>query len=130
MSLSVEVDLSQLPILTLDQVAEVTRFERKDLAKEIKKSGIWRIVSGSRGYLDEIEYIGALKHSILCLPSLEEVIAEKIEDCDDEEELEYIADATEELYGIDQETHEEAVLFQDGWSDEEFAYFVKVKIQK
>lgn len=128
MALSVEIDISKLPILTLDQVAEVTMFERKDLAKEIKKSGVWRIVSGSRGYLDEIEYVGSFKHNMLCLPSLEAVIAEKIENCDDEEELEYIADATEEFYHIDQDTHAEAVMFQDGWSDEEWAYFVKVKI--
>lgn len=132
------VDISALPDLTLDQVSKITGFKIKDLAEEIKKSGVWRIVAGSRGYLEDIEYIGPITNNTLCFPSLEEVIAKRVKDghfdstdfVDDEEKRNYIADTVDELYGVDQETFAEAVIFNNGCSDEEEEYYVKVKVEK
>ena len=50
---SSELNVSYLPVLDMDKVSEVTGYD-KDSLSEINKSGVWRVMSGSRGYLDEI----------------------------------------------------------------------------
>ena len=121
---SVEVDVSKLKVLEgLAGVAEVTGFSASSL-DEINKSGIWRVLSGSRRCLDEIEYVGPLEQNTINLPSENECIDLLTYGGDDEEEVDRIAEYVEEFYGIMEE--EDSVQF--GYTEEEFDYYVKVKI--
>lgn len=121
---SSELNISYLPVLDLDGVAAATNYNKDELASEINKSGVWRVMSGSRGYLDEIEYIGPLTMTTVKIPSKEECFEMLSDEDATDEEKESTQEYIEEFYGICEQ--EESVQFS--YTEEEFDYYVKVKI--
>jgi len=123
MNYSAELNVSYLPVLDMDKVSEVTGYDKASLS-EINKSGIWRVMSGSRGYLDEIEYIGPLEMESVAIPSEEECFGMLVASDATEEEIEDTAMYVEEFYGIVEQN--ETVMFS--YTEEEYDMYVKVKI--
>lgn len=120
---SSELNISYLPILDMDMVSKVTGYD-KDSLSEINKSGVWRVMSGSRGYLDEIEYIGPLEMESVAIPSEKECFEMLVSEDASEEEIEDTAEYVEEFYGIVEQN--ETVMFS--YTEEEYDMYVKVKI--
>lgn len=123
MTYSAELNVAYLPVLDMDGVAAATGYDKESLS-EINKSGIWRVMSGSRGYLDEIEYIGPLDTATVAIPSEEECFGMLTDSDASEEELESMHEYIEEFYGICEQ--EESVQFS--YTEEEYDMYVKVKI--
>jgi len=120
---SSELNVSYLPVLDMDMVSKVTGYDKESLS-EINKSGVWRVMSGSRGYLDEIEYIGPLEMEAVSIPSEKECFEMLVSSDATEEEIEDTAMYVEEFYGIVEQN--ETVMFS--YTEEEYDMYVKVKI--
>lgn len=120
---SSELNISYLPVLDMDMVSKVTGYDKESLS-EINKSGVWRVMSGSRGYLDEIEYIGPLEMECVAIPSEKECFEMLVSEDASEEEIEDTAEYVEEFYGIVEQN--EMVMFS--YTEEEYDMYVKVKI--
>ena len=123
MNLSAELNVAYLPVLNLDKVSEVTGYDKESLS-EINKSGVWRVMSGSRGYLEEIEYIGSLDMAVVEIPSEKECFEMLVNIDATEEEIEDTAQYIEEFYGIVEQN--ETVMFS--YTEEEYDMYVKVQI--
>lgn len=123
MNMSAELNVAYLPVLNLDKVSEVTGYDKESLS-EINKSGVWRVMSGSRGYLEEIEYIGSLDMTAVEIPSEKECFEMLVNIDATEEEIEDTAQYIEEFYGIVEQN--EAVMFS--YTEEEYDIYVKVQI--
>ena len=120
---SSELNISYLPVLDMDMVSKVVGYDKESLS-EINKSGVWRVMSGSRGYLDEIEYIGPLEMESVAIPSEKECFEMLVSEDATEEEIEDTAEYIEEFYGIVEQN--EMVMFS--YTEEEYDMYVKVKI--
>ena len=123
MNLSAELNVAYLPVLNLDKVSEITGYDKESLS-EINKSGVWRVMSGSRGYLEEIEYIGSLDMAVVEIPSEKECFEMLVNIDATEEEIEDTAQYIEEFYGIVEQN--ETVMFS--YTEEEYDMYVKVQI--
>jgi hypothetical protein len=113
------LDITNIPTLTLKQVQEITYYEL-----DITKSGLYRIMSGSRGYLEEIEYIDSLEATKLKLPSKEQCMERILFEGADEEEIQLAEEVIEEFYFISVE--KDRIEF--GFTEEEFDYYFKIKV--
>ena len=117
------VNIEILPILDVKSVINIVgNYYADDLEKEFKESGVYRILSGSRGMLEEIEKVASLDAKTVDLPTREEVV--KILFDGDESEIEELTEYVEEYYGY--EIEEKFMTF--GYTEEEFDYYFRVKV--
>ena len=113
------VDISNVKTVT---IAEVIAYTRNDyLAKAITKSGVYRVLSGCRGEIEEVQYIGDLETKQLKLMTEQECVDFLVVD---EEEREEVTAYVNEMYGYGVE--EEFVQF--GFTEEEFDWYFKVVV--
>ena len=113
------VDISKVKTVT---IAEVIAYTSDDsLAKSITKSGVYRVLSGCRGEIEEVEFIGDLETKELKLMTKQECIDFLVVDEDEREDITVYVD---EMYGYGVE--EEFVQF--GFTEEDFDWYFKVSI--
>lgn len=96
--------------------ASVATDGRVDPSEFNKGPGLYRILSGSRGFIDEVEKVEEFS-----IPTIEELVKSFEDDDDDEEAREYI----EEFYMVVEDENNEGVL-QFSYTEEEYDIFVKV----
>jgi hypothetical protein len=113
------VDISNVKTVTIAEVQEYTY--GFDYTKEITKSGVYKIVSGSRGYIEEVEYLGDLDTKEIKLLTKQDCVEQLLCDEDDREELTSYVD---EFYGY--EVEKDYVQF--GFTEEEFDWYFKVTV--
>ena len=118
------VDISNVKTVTLAEVAEITGWDIKQFQDEITKDGVYRLLSGSRGYFDEVAFVQDLSDNTLELKSIQECVESLVYDHADEEEVASTTEYVEEFYGV--EVDEDKVIF--GFTEEEFDFYFKVKI--
>ena len=117
------VNIESLPILDVKSVINIVgNYYTDDLEKEFKESGVYRILSGSRGILEEIEKVASLDAKTIDIPTREEVV--KILFDGDESELEELTEYVEEYYGY--EIEDKFMTF--GYTEEEFDYYFRVSV--
>ncbi len=109
----INVDLNQIPAITAKEAAILARCEEKDF----NKPGVYRILSGSRGMVEDFEFLGNVTE--IQIPTLEEAIAQFGSYGDDEDE---VRDMVEEFYGL--QIEEDHVNF--GYTEEEYEIWVKI----
>ena len=118
------VDISNVKTVTLAEVAEITGWDVKQFQDEITKDGVYRLLSGSRGYFDEVAFVQDLSDNTLELKSKQECVESLVFDIKDEEEIASTAEYVDEFYWVDVE--EDKVMF--GFTEEEFDFYFKIKI--
>ena len=109
----INVDLNQIPTMTADDAAMLSGCDTADF----DKAGVYRILSGSRGIIEEFEFLGNVAE--IQIPTMDEVIAQFVSYGDDEEE---VRDMVEEFYGL--QVEEDHVNF--GYTEEEYEIWVKI----
>ena len=115
------VDISKVKPVSLAEVAKLTGWDVKLFADDVKESGIYRLLSGSRGILDEVEVVGEVDATQLEVLDKEECIEQL---CYDEDDLAEITEYVEDFYGVTVE--EEYVQF--GFTEEEFDWYFKIQL--
>lgn len=110
----ITINVADLPILTAEQAA----FEADGDASEFAQPGLYRILIGSRGIVDEVTFIG--NDSTFQIPTLDEVVEEYaevwgLEDAADE----YF----EEFYGY---SIDAARGLEFGFTEEDYELYVRV----
>jgi len=116
------VCIKDLPVFTPNTIPDIVGFDWKDLSKDIKVSGVYRVLSGSRGCLEEVEFIGDLNTETIYVPSKEDVLASFYGDS--EEEMEENREYVEEWYLLD----EECGCISFSYTEEENDTYFKVEI--
>lgn len=115
------VDISNVKTVTLAEVAEYTS---EMLEKQITKSGVYRILSGSRGCIEEVEYIGDLDTKQIRLMTKLQCVEHLLNDDANDDDRKETAEYVDEFYGFDVE--EDYVQF--GFTEEEFDWYFKVTV--
>lgn len=110
----INVDLAQLPAISADDAYMLTGVP----AEEFNQPGIYRTLIGSRGEVDEFEFLGEV--AAVKVPTLEEVIADY--DARDDEDRGAAAEYFEEFYGIGIE--EDHINF--GYTEEGYDVWVRI----
>lgn len=117
------VNIESLPILDVKSVINIVgNYYTDDLEKEFKESGVYRILSGSRGILEEVERVASLDAKTIDILTKQEVV--KILFDGDESEIDELLEYVEEFYGF--EIEEKFMTF--GYTEEEFDYYFRVKV--
>lgn len=88
-----------------------------------EQSGLYRVMSGSRGIIESVERVGDDMSSFQ-IPSMEEAI-DLMVDGEDEEERETAAEYVGEFYFIDVDAEDPRAL-NFSYTEEEFDYFMMV----
>ena len=109
----INVDLNQIPTMTVNEAAILSGCD----AEEFAKPGVYRILSGSRGIIEEFEFLGNVTE--IQIPTIDEVVAQFVSYGDDEDE---VRDMVEEFYGL--QIEEDHVNF--GFTEEEYEMWVKI----
>lgn len=104
----ITVDLNQIPAMTAEDASILTGVD----ADDFNQSGIYHVLIGSRGEIEEFEFFGDIKS--VEFPTLEELQAET----EDEDERELFA----EFYGIGVE--EDHINF--GYTEEGYDVFLRI----
>jgi hypothetical protein len=113
------VDISNVKTVTIAEVMEYTY--GVDYTKDITKSGVYRILSGSRGCIEEVEYIGDLETKQIKLMTVEQCVDYiLVDERERKETTEYVS----EFYGY--EVEKDYVQF--GFTEEEFDWYFKVTV--
>lgn len=114
-----KIDMNKYKVLSVNEVSELVN---DDMSGDIIESGVYRILSGSRGVIEECEKVGELNDDIEIMNEDECVESMLGGWGDDKEELrEYV----DEFYMVD-ESNDNCFMF--GYTEEEFDYYVKVKV--
>jgi len=115
------VDISNVKAVTLAEVAKLTGWKVELFADDVKESGIYRIMSGSRGILEEVELVGEVNATQLDVLDKEECIELLTHDEDD---LAEITEYVEDFYGVNVEHN----LVQFGFTEEEFDFYFRIQL--
>ena len=113
------VDISKVKTVTIAEVIAYTY--DVDYTKDFTKSGVYRVLSGCRGEIEEVEFIGDLETKELKLMTKQECIDFLVVDEDEREDITVYVD---EMYGYGVE--EDYVQF--GFTEEEFDWYFKVVV--
>ena len=113
------VDISKVKTVTIAEVIAYTY--DADYTKDFTKSGVYRVMSGCRGEIEEVEYIGDLETKELKFMTKQECVDFLVVDEDEREETTVYVD---EMYGYGVE--EDYVQF--GFTEEEFDWYFKVVV--
>ena len=118
------VDISKVKPVSLAEVAKLTGWDVKLFADDVKESGIYRLLSGSRGILDEVELVGEVDATQLDVLDKVECIELLCSDGYDSDEFDEMTEYVEDFYGVTVE--EEYVQF--GFTEEEFDWYFKIQL--
>ena len=80
------VDIKNVKTVTVAEIAEITGYTEDYYKDDFKKSGVYRVLSGSRGIIEEVEFIQDLDNEVLKLMDKQECL-ETWDYYDDEEKL-------------------------------------------
>ena len=119
-----KIDMKKFKVLSVKEVSELVN---DDVSGDIEKSGVYRILSGSRGCIDEVEYVGELNSEIELMEESECVEYMKegwLNNVNDDEEVNELKEYVDEFYMVD-ESNDNCLMF--GFTEEEFDYYVNVK---
>ena len=120
--MTLRIDITDMPVLDGDcknDAIEVLRsFEHTD-------SGVYRILFGSRGGIDEVERLGSLEDvSYVDIPTVREITDQMVLEADDDEESSYIQEYVDEFYHIEKDLYTGELMFT--YTEEECDVYVKV----
>ena len=114
-----KIEMKKYKVLSVNEVSELVN---DDVSGDIVESGVYRILSGSRGVIEEVVKVGELNDDVEVMSESECVESLMGGWGDDESELsEYV----NEWYYCD-ESEEDCLRFS--FTEEEFDYYVKVKV--
>lgn len=116
------VDISKVKTVTIAEVIAYTY--DADYTKDFTKSGVYRVMSGSRGEIEEVEYIGDLETKELKFMTKQECVDFLVGDEASKAEREETTVYVDEMYGYGVE--EDYVQF--GFTEEEFDWYFKVVV--
>ena len=118
-----KIDMKKFKVLSVSEVCELVN---DDVSGDIVESGVYRILSGSRGIIEEEEKVGELNDDVEvmdeneCFESLKDGWLNGDEDGEDD-----LREYVNEFYMVD-ESDEKCFMF--GFTEEEFDYYVKVEV--
>ena len=117
-----KIEMKKFKVLSVKEVSELVNC---DMSEDIVESGVYRILSGSRGCIDEVEKVGELNDDVEVMDENE--CFESLKDgwCNDESEYDELKEYVDEFYMVD-DSDEKCFMF--GFTEEEFDYYVKVKV--
>jgi len=120
--MTLRIDITDMPVLDGDcknDAIEVLRsFEHTD-------SGVYRILFGSRGGIEEVERLGSLEDvSYVDIPTVREITDQMVLEADDDEESSYIQEYVDEFYHIEKDLYTGELMFT--YTEEECDVYVKV----
>ena len=118
------VDISNVKAVTLAEVAKLTGWKVELFADDVKESGIYRIMSGSRGILEEVELVGEVNATQLDVLDKEECIELLCSDGYDSDEFDEMTEYVEDFYGVNVEHN----LVQFGFTEEEFDFYFRIQL--
>lgn len=110
----INVDLNQIPAISAEEASILAGVD----ASEFAQAGVYHVLIGSRGEIDEIDFLGDVTE--VQVPTIEE-LASWYDARDDEDRAEY-AEMLEEFYGL--QIEEDHVNF--GYTEEGYDVWVKV----
>lgn len=117
-----KIEMKKYKVLSVNEVSELVN---DDVSGDIVESGVYRILSGSRGVIEEVVKVGELNDDVEVMS--EEECFESLKDgwCSDESEYDDLREYVNEFYMVN-EDDENSLIF--GFTEEEFDYYVKVKV--
>jgi len=120
--MTLRIDITDMPVLDGDcknDAIEVLRsFEHKD-------SGVYRILFGSRGGIEEVERLGSLEDvSYVDIPTVREITDQMVLEADDDENASYVQEYVDEFYHIEKDLYTGELMFT--YTEEECDVYVKV----
>ena len=120
--MTLRIDITDMPVLDGDcknDAIEVLRsFEHTD-------SGVYRILFGSRGGIEEVERLGSLEDvSYVDIPTVREITDLMVLEADDDENASYVQEYVDEFYHIEKDLHTGELMFT--YTEEECDVYVKV----
>ena len=117
-----KIDMKKFKVLSVKEVSDLVN---DDVSGDIVESGVYRILSGSRGCIEEVEKVGELNDDVEMMN--EEECFESLKDgwCNDESEYDDLRNYVDEFYFCD-ESEDDCLRF--GFTEEEFDYYVKVSV--
>jgi hypothetical protein len=118
------VDISKVKAVTLADITKLTGWKVELFADDVKESGIYRIMSGSRGILEEVELVGEVDATQLDVKDKFECIEFLLCDGYEYDEFDEVTEYVEDFYGVTVE--EEYVQF--GFTEEEFDWYFRIQL--
>jgi hypothetical protein len=118
-----KIEMNKYKVLSVNEVNELVN---DDVSGDIVESGVYRILSGSRGCIEEVVKVGELNDDIEVMS--EEECFESLKDgwlSGDEDGEDDLREYVNEWYFVD-ENEEECLRFS--FTEEEFDYYVKVMV--
>jgi len=120
--MTLRIDITDMPVLDGDcknDAIEVLRsFEHTD-------SGVYRILFGSRGGIEEVERLGSLEDvSYVDIPTVREITDQMVLEADDDENASYVQEYVDEFYHIEKDLYTGELMFT--YTEEECDVYVKV----
>lgn len=116
------VRIDSMETMTIEECVNLTGFD--EVRDKVKESGVYRIMSGSRGCFDEIERVCDISSETITLMDVTDCCEFLTYDNDDEEEKKFITEMVEEFYTL--EEHDNHIIF--AFTEEEFDYYVKIEL--
>jgi len=120
--MTLRIDITDMPVLDGDcknDAIEVLRsFEHTD-------SGVYRILFGPRGGIEEVERLGSLEDvSYVDIPTVREITDMMVLEADDDDNASYVQEYVDEFYHIEKDLHTGELMFT--YTEEECDVYVKV----
>jgi hypothetical protein len=120
--MTLRIDITDMPVLDGDcknDAIEVLRsFEHTD-------SGVYRILFGSRGGIEEVERLGSLEDvSYVDIPTVREITDLMVLEADDDDDASYVQESVDEFYHIEKDLATGELMFT--YTEEECDVYVKV----
>lgn len=120
--MTLRIDITDMPVLDGDcknDAIEVLRsFEHTD-------SGVYRILFGSRGGIEEVERLGSLEDvSYVDIPTVREITDQMVLEADDDDNASYVQEYVDEFYHIEKDLYTGELMFT--YTEEECDVYVKV----
>lgn len=117
-----KIDMKKYKVMSVKEVCELVN---DDVSGDIVESGVYRILSGSRGVIEEVEKVGGLNDDVEVMDENECFESLKGGWCNDESEYDDLRNYVDEFYFCD-ESEDDCLRF--GFTEEEFDYYVKVEV--
>jgi hypothetical protein len=120
--MTLRIDITDMPVLDgdckNDAIEALRSFEHTD-------SGVYRILFGSRGGIEEVERLGSLEDvSYVDIPTVREITDLMVLEADDDDDASYVQESVDEFYHIEKDLYTGELMFT--YTEEECDVYVKV----
>jgi hypothetical protein len=120
--MTLRIDITDMPVLDgdckNDAIEALRSFEHTD-------SGVYRILFGSRGGIEEVERLGSLEDvSYVDIPTVREITDQMVLEADDDDNASYVQEYVDEFYHIEKDLYTGELMFT--YTEEECDVYVKV----